>query len=129
MTHILETTIDPHLYFCNHEDESTNAHVKERILHILGYIPFWLYNPHHANKDIVSCIDAEYQHGGGWQSFKGHTHKGNGVLSYPDDPDMYPLVKYVRTTEDGKRETAYQYEHGWMMVLCDDGAIRVARID
>ena len=58
MTHILETTIDPQLHFCNHEDESTNARVKERILHILGYIPLWLYNPMHSNKDIAESLNS-----------------------------------------------------------------------
>lgn len=94
----------------------------------LGYIPNWLADPRFIDDSIVECIDKNYQHGGGWHNFDGFTHEGNGVLSYPDDPDLYPLAKYERTT-NCKKEVAYQYLHGWFCSMNDDGSIRVARID
>lgn len=120
---LLAAIIDPCRVYDPMMENST------RIANSLGYIPHWLSNEKYKHLSIVEAIHEQYAHGGGWHSFKGFTHTENGILSYPDDPDTIPLVKYERTTPDGKTEIAYQYPYGWVMVLNDDNSIRVARID
>jgi hypothetical protein len=121
MTIILQTEFDP----CGRY-----LHVHPNaIVNTLGCIPHWLFNPEFDNVSFVEAIDAQYQLGGGWISCEGFEHKGKGVLGYPGDPDLFPLVRYERTTADGKTETGYQYPHSFVMAMNDDGSIRVARID
>jgi hypothetical protein len=129
MTHVLETTIDPLNAYCNSGNEAHDEMTRRRIIAALGYIPYWLFDPNFTNMSAVECLHENYAHGGGWIPSTGFTHKGDGVLAYEGDPDLIPLALFERTTEDTKKEKIYQYSHGWVMVLCDDGAIRVARLD
>lgn len=91
----------------------------------LGYIPDWLLNPQTLSMGAAQAIDAHYQHGGGWRSFndKFELHE-HGRLSYPGDPDMYPVCMYERGSEK-----IYQYPSGWVCCVSPEGSFDIARID
>lgn len=93
----------------------------------IGIIPQWLND--YAAYPADLAIDMNYQHGGGWHSFEGFTiNPENGVLSYPEDPDLHPMVKYNRPLWE--HEDVYQYESGWVAVYnTKTKSLNVARID
>jgi len=95
-------------------------HPQARI-EMLGYIPDMISeaDPRPAREQI----DANYRHGGGWSSFKGHVMKPNG-LQYPGDP-LVPLL-YEATLRD---ETIRFYDCAWVAIVQPDGSYDIARID
>lgn len=89
----------------------------------LGLIPEWLddNNPQSAKEQI----DQNYQHGGGWRSFKGFKmNEATKALSYPGDPPMKPLAQ-----AELRGELVLFYEHAWVAIVQTDGTFDVARID
>jgi hypothetical protein len=88
----------------------------------LGYLPFFL----DANdpRPAAEQIDAHYQHGGGWQSFKGFERLNHSDLQYPGDPPLHPIAMTRLRDEE-----IYVYPYSWVMVLQPDGAFDIARID
>jgi hypothetical protein len=126
------------LYICN-EDGSrlgimldptkhfTHAH-PEDIINKLGLIPSFLANPETMHLPFRECINTNYAHGGGWKPFEGFMIHQCGTLTYPDDPTLYPLVKYFRYGNDWEApEHIYQYEHDWVCI--HDDKPEVARLD
>lgn len=87
----------------------------------LGFLPHFLSeaNPEKAAKQI----DANYQHGGGWNSFKGFTMTERG-LEYPGDPPIVLLAEAQL-----RDETIRLYQHAWVAIVQPDGSFDVARID
>lgn len=103
--------IDP----CNHYDHLTD----EQILNCTGYVPGWLADLDQMDLSAIECINKFYGHGGGWIPFSGFEISPEGVLRYPGDPPLYPLVQFTR-----KEETIRFYPHSWVEI---EG--QVARID
>ena len=90
-------------------------------LDMLGYLPSMLNeaDPRSAREQI----DANYNHGGGWQPFKGHTMLANG-LAYPDDPVM-PLLFETKLRD----EIIRFYDCAWLAIVQPDGSYEIARVD
>ena len=117
---IMQVIVDPTCHFSVEDDPMR----LERVLELIGVIPMWLESmPAHPARE---AIDNNYAHGGGWFSMKGFTVNEEGVLSYPEDPDLYPIVEYIR---EGHDERCFQYEYGWVSVVDAEGNLDVARID
>ena len=87
----------------------------------LGFLPFMLSaaDPRPAREQF----DANYQHGGGWNSFRGFTMTEDG-LSYPGDP-IAPLLAEVKLRE----ETIRVYLYSWVAIIQPDGSYDIARLD
>lgn len=117
----MQVIVDPTCHFSVEDDPMR----LERVLELIGIIPMWLEAC--PDRPAREAIDVNYAHGGGWYSLKGFTINEEGVLSYPEDPDLYPIVEYIR---DGHlNERCYQYEYGWVAVVNGEGVLDVARID
>lgn len=88
----------------------------------LGYIPFFISeaDPRPAREQF----DANYQHGGGWTSFKGFTMLPDGSLSYPGDPPV-PLLAETKLRD----EVIRFYLHSWVAIIQPDGSYDIARMD
>lgn len=89
---------------------------------VLGFLPMFLDldDPRSAKEQL----DANYAHGGGWQSFKGHKMLPNGDLQYPgDEPTQFVAHTHFRN------ERVVLYEHGWVAIVQPDGSFEVARMD
>jgi hypothetical protein len=70
-------------------------------------------------------LDANYQHGGGWQPFKGFTfHTETSTLRYPGDPPMRALAA-MRLRD----ELIVVFECDWVMIRQKDGSYEVCRMD
>ena len=92
----------------------------------LGLIPFMLDldNPKPAREQF----NDEYQHGGGWRPFHGHTlgdeQAGENALCYPDDPPPYPLAEIWL-----REEQILIYDYGWVVIRQRDGSWECCRMD
>jgi hypothetical protein len=90
----------------------------------IGIIPHWLDKD--DPRKAAEQLDQHYQHGGGWQPFKGFTYKPKRghTLTYPGDPPMHPLgfMKF-------RDEMIVWYPHAWVMILQKDGTFEICRMD
>jgi hypothetical protein len=87
----------------------------------LGFLPAFLSED--DPRPAAEQIDINYQHGGGWQSFKGF-ERIDTCLQYPGDPPMMPVA--MTQLRD---ERIFVYPYSWVMVLQPDDSFDVARID
>lgn len=71
-------------------------------------------------------FDTNYQHGGGWMPFHGHTlvPEDKFKLCYPGDPPLLP-VALIRL----RHERIVIYPHAWVVILQPDNTFEVARMD
>jgi hypothetical protein len=90
----------------------------------LGLIPLWI-NPNDL-RPAAQQLDEGYQHGGGWDPFKGFTLDEHYQLNYFGDPPVKPIAytKLVST-----RELVVIYEHAWVAVIQPDRSFEVCRMD
>ena len=88
----------------------------------VGMIPLWLdeEDPRPAREQL----DAAYQHGGGWQPFKGFKMLRDHSIEYPGDPSLKPLA--LMKLRD---EVIAVYPHAWVMILQKDGSHEICRMD
>ena len=91
----------------------------------LGLLPAFFSETNPAS--AVEQINRHYQHGGGWNAFKGfkiiHSN-GLPTLVYPGDPPQLCLA--ITRFRD---ETVILFEGNWVCVMQPDGEFEVARID
>jgi len=88
----------------------------------LGFIPSFLSE--HDLRRAREQFDANYTHGGGWDTFKGFKLLPNGSIVYPGDPPLPPLFK-----SQLRDETITVYAHAWVMITQADGTWEIARLD
>jgi hypothetical protein len=69
-------------------------------------------------------LDANYQHGGGWQPLRLFKLLDNGCLQYPGDPLFRPLAE-ARLRD----ELIRFYEHEVVAIIQPDGCFEAARMD
>lgn len=95
-----------------------------RLLQACGYIPAMLEDllPGERARD---CLDRQYKHGGGWDPFKGFAMSDSGVMTYPEDPPLYPIASFL--LENG--ELVYMYQYSWVAIVQPNGDFEVARMD
>ena len=89
----------------------------------LGFLPSFLDedDPRPAREQI----DANYQHGGGWNPFDGFSfHRERLSLTYPGDPPVKPLA--MTKLRD---EVIIFYDYSWLLILQPDGTWEVSRVD
>lgn len=94
----------------------------EEIYHILGLLPGWVMNEEFMDKPLKEALDKQY--GFGLYESSGQTITADGVYQYPEDPDLYPLIKIQR-----KDETFYQYQYAMVAIVQKDGSTFVTRMD
>lgn len=90
--------------------------------HHHGPIPLFLsdLNPKSAKEQLHDS----YQHGGGFQSFKGFNLLDDNSIKYPGDPKHPPRVEI--TLRD---EKIYIYDHAWVCVIQPDRTYEICRMD
>jgi len=89
----------------------------------LGMLPFWVVNPNHFDLSLKEALTLQYGFGGLYQS-TGQTITKDGVYQYPEDPDLYPLIKIERG-----ESTFYQYQYGLIAIVQKDGSSFCTRMD
>jgi len=97
----------------------------------------WLCDARWIGYNARQAIDMNYGHGGGFQPFKGFQFNfENGVMSYPGDPDMHPMMVIERwgptVDEDDPEpiEHIFFYQHAWVAIArLDKKKVEIARID
>lgn len=94
----------------------------EKIRYICGILPDWAANQDFEELDAYRAFEKQY-------SFPIYTiDKGtiddNGVYHYPEDPDLYPLIKMIRGDE-----VLYFYEHAIVGIVHRDNSRTVIRMD
>ena len=89
---------------------------------IIGPIPLWLdeEDPRPAREQL----DEHYQHGGGWQPFKGFKLTKGWSIEYDGDEALKPLA--LMKLRD---EVVAIYQYGWVMILQPNGSFDVCRMD
>jgi len=93
-----------------------------RLVDACGLIPGWVGNEAFSDQDMKTALDKQY--GYGLHEMTGSTITEEGVHSYPEDPDMYPLIKMER-----KDETLFMYESAIVAIRQADGTMFVTRMD
>jgi hypothetical protein len=91
----------------------------EYLVDACGLIPYWIDVT--TEDSFQKQVDDNY--GFGLFEMKGGEVDANGVYRYPEDPDLFPLVKWER---DG--EVAYMYQYA-IMSFIKDGEVFVTRVD
>jgi len=91
------------------------------ILNACGFIPEWLINEPVA-EPIMDMLNRVYPYGIPMMS--GGTIEKDGVHKYPNDPDLYPLIKVERGDD-----VIYQYEHAIVAIVFESGAYYITRMD
>jgi hypothetical protein len=88
----------------------------------LGLLPGMLLedDPRPAREQL----DANYQHGGGWDPFPGFTLRQDNWLTYPGDPPTRPLAMTML-----RGELIVFYEHDWVAIIQPDRSFEVCRMD
>lgn len=90
---------------------------------MLGFIPSWIYPE--LRGPLKDALNYHYQHGGGWQPFKGFTlNRENLNLEYPEDP---PTIALARCQVGD--ETLVFYQHSWVAIIQQDWSFEVCRMD
>ena len=111
---ILKTEFDP----TGHWTEKGFS--KEDLIEACGYIPQFLVDGLSERLSAVEAINKFYAHGGGWGSFEGFELHDNGVMSYPEDPDVIPYLQIAYDSDT----TVWIYPYAWTRINDE-----VARID
>lgn len=88
----------------------------------LGFLPLFLApsDPRRATEQL----DSAYQHGGGWDPFKGFTLQSDNSLTYRGDPPLQPLAQAKL-----RDETIVFYSGSWVAVIQPDRSFEVSRMD
>lgn len=110
----IEFTVDPLFKFTDYTEEE--------ILTSLGFLPEWVINSEYFDKPLVKALDEQYGYGL-YESSSGSVTE-DGIFQYPNDPDMYPLIKIQRGDE-----TFYQYLYGMVSIVQKDGSSYITRLD
>ena len=88
----------------------------------LGSLPSWVMNPTFFEFPLKEALDKQY--GFGLFETKGGKVSKDGIFSYPEDPDLYPIAEIIRGDE-----TFYQYQYGIVAIIQKDGSSFVTRMD
>lgn len=81
-----------------------------------GLLPFFAIEG--PGPTMAKNMEGNYNFFFGWS--KGHTTvTEDGIYSYPEDPDMYPLVRLDAVTEEGQKETIFIYDHAIVAYMLD----------
>ena len=92
----------------------------ETIIEACGIIPNWVFNKSLMHIDTLEALKTQYQ-------FPTYPMGGEidkeGIYHYPEDPDLYPLVKMVRG-----EDIIYQYDYGIVAVITPD-KVTIIRMD
>ena len=113
-----QITIDPHTKF-------THA-PKDQTIGVCGILPHWAVSG--SGETMKDSLINNYQFYMG--AFTGGTIDDTGIYSYPEDPDLYPMLKIDRLDGEDLKEVCYIYEYA--MVACkniDTGDLWVTRMD
>jgi len=109
----MKITLDPSSYY--REAGIFKEDQEGRLVELLGIIPHFLNNIPETS-DVKEGLTSEYGMGNLYEMV-GHTiHMSTMVMSYPNDSDLYPLVKYDRLME-----VILQYNYGIVAILPKDG--------
>lgn len=103
-----------------HRDKKWNF-----VMAIIGSVPEWFIteeDKHGVLPKAIDIINKNYPFG--FHPMNGITINEDGVFSYPDDPYIYPIVKF-----NWGDETIYQYEFGWVAIVDSNGNSKTARLD
>jgi hypothetical protein len=93
---------------------------------IPGFVAFAERMEAETAREVYDYMVKEYGFGGfEWSEEEHHVDTGTGVYSYPDDPDLYPLVLLE---VDGCDVDVYIYQHAIVSIVGDDETI-VCRMD
>lgn len=65
-----------------------------------------------------------YSHGGGWNPFKGFKMDDKNILTYPEDPPLYPMAQ-----AKFRNQTICVYQYGWVAIIEEDRTFEVSRMD
>ena len=103
---------------------------KERLVEACGLIPIFIDYAEHREaetaREVFEYMVEEYGFGGHeWPADKHSVDPETGVYSYPEDPDLYPLVLFE---VDGCDVDVYIYQHAIVSIVGDDETI-VCRMD
>ena len=82
---------------------------------LLGFIPSWLDNPVLRGESAKEALEKQYIYGSMYENEES-TVSSDGTMSYPGDPDLYPLVKTYRG-----EEVIYIYHYGLVSIVSKSG--------
>ena len=94
------------------------------IIEACGIVPPWIIDSPDAVEPLKQVLEVSYGFGPLWKS-EGATVNAEGVMQYPGDPDMYPLIRMERESE-----VFYMYESAMVAIVQKDtGESFVSRMD
>lgn len=95
----------------------------EDLLEACGFIPHWVVSPEFQELPLQEALEIQYGFGS-LIEMTGSKINENGVMSYPGDPDLYPLIRINRGDE-----IFYQYQYGIVAFINKDKDVFITRMD
>lgn len=118
----MQIKIDPQDHYLKQ-----NLVTRDSLEEACGMIPGWVYAWGESGHSWEEIINIFYAHGGGWQPFNEFSvDTKTGVMSYPGDSDLIPLVCFTVPEHAAK---VYIYQHAWVTVIYENGEHTTARMD
>jgi len=116
--------IDPTGHFTDHiSNPDQLMFANSNLFEACGFIPEWVINDRdHDDLNIKDMLETHYPYG--MFEMDKSVVDPDGTYHYPQDPDMFPLIKMKRG-----EETLYQYQHGIVAIVQKDGSSFVTRMD
>jgi len=116
--------IDPTGHFTDHIGNPDQLRfATDNLLEACGFIPEWvMYDKDHDDLNMKDMLETHYPYG--MFEIDNSIIDSDGTYHYPEDPDMYPLIKMERG-----EETLYQYKYGLVAIVQKDGSLFVTRMD
>lgn len=113
---VVKTTVDPMGKYPNASGE--------QIFLACGQVPVWLNDLNNPDHESIKSIFSRFYVFGVFET-KGGIVDEEGVYKYPNDPDLYPLIKMERGNE-----IVYQYRSGLVSIIdVETGNSFVTRMD
>jgi len=123
MNELRSYILDPTGHFTKHIsslEQKTLA--KQNLAEACGLIPNWVMDYEYDDLNMKDMLQKYYPFG--MFPIPKTTVSDSGVFSYPEDPDLYPLVKMSRG-----EEIIYQYQYGLVAIVQPDGSAFCTRMD
>jgi hypothetical protein len=100
-----KVTLDPCAEFTTTSDND--------IAETCGILPYWIINETNEKLTMLEIFNEQYSFGV-HEMTGGTINTETGVYSYPEDPDLIPLIKLEK-----QGETMYQYHYGIVAIVND----------
>lgn len=94
------------------------------LANMIGFLPEWAANANLEHLSLREAMELQYGFGPLHPFSADSTIDTQGIMRYPGDPDMYPLLRLTRGDEQ-----MYIYQYGIVAFIGPDQSTFITRMD